>query len=46
MDVEWHMGSTLDSGARDLSSIPTQDDIFLETLISLLYDNGLQSLFL
>ena len=31
---------------EDLDSIPTQDGIFLETLISHLYDHRLQSLFL
>ena len=30
----------------DLGLIPIQDGIFLEALISLLSDNGLQSLFL
>ena len=38
--------SRLTTVQEDLGLIPTQDEVFSEALISLFYDNGLQSLFL
>jgi hypothetical protein len=45
VDVEWSIGSTYDAGARGPGFDPTpgSDGIFLETLTSLLSDNGLKN---
>jgi hypothetical protein len=45
VDVEWSIGSTHDSGARGPGFDPTPKPrtAFLETLISLLSDNGLKN---